>query len=649
MRTNNVVALLFAAAACGAQASKPAAAPSPAASQSQELLPDEQVQQALNRLAFGARPGDAERIRGMGVDKWIDLQLHPDRIDDAKTDQLLAQYSIFGMKTSDIVRDYNVVQQLQRQVKRADANDTTMNKAQTRQEILGQNPQLAAAARQAQQLTGEVQSAKLARAVTSDRQLNEVMVDFWENHFSVFAGKGQTRLFLAQYDRDVIRPHALGKFRDMLGAVAKSPAMLFFLDNWQSAADSTQPTLAPRGGGRGGLRPGIIARRPGRGGLGGLGGGQQLPPAIRERLQNATPEERQQIMQRLQQQAKRGLNENYARELMELHTLGVDGGYTQKDVQEVARALTGWTFNRPTGEFVFNPSIHDAGEKTILGHKFPAGHGEEEGEQVLDLLARAPATAHFVTTKLARHFVSDDPPKALVDRCANAFSKSDGDIRETVGCIVKSPEFFSRAAYRSKVKTPFELVASALRAVNAQPDTTPRTAQIVARLGQPIFGRQTPDGWPDHGDAWMNTGAILNRINFGLSLAAGQVPNAPLSNWPDFASLSNQPRDQQVDGVVKSMLGGQVSTETRQVLMSGENPMLSKSAANDVKGMAIIDDSVSMTMRGRGGQRPVKGEQGKGFPRGPGAQIPGFGRPVNLQGLPQVVGLALGAPEFQRR
>jgi uncharacterized protein (DUF1800 family) len=652
MRTYHVVACLFAAAACGAQSSKPTPA-SPvrpmSASQSQELLPDEQVQQALNRLTFGARPGDVEKLRSMGVDKWIDLQLHPERIDDPKGDQLLAQYSIFRMKTSDIVRDYNVVQQLQRQVKRTDGKDTTMNKAQTRQDILAQNPQLANAARQAQQLTGEVQSAKLSRAVTSDRQLNEVLVDFWENHFSVFAGKGQTRLFLAQYDRDVIRPNALGKFRDMLGAVAKSPAMLFFLDNWQSAADSTQPTLSPRGGGRGGRRPGVIARRPGRGRLGGLGGGQQLPPCVRERLQNATPEERQQFMQRLQQQAKRGLNENYARELMELHTLGVDGGYTQKDVQEVARALTGWTFNRQTGEFVFNPSIHDAGEKTILGHKFPAGHGEEEGEQVLDLLARAPATARFVTTKLARHFVSDDPPPALVDRCASSFSKSDGDIRETVRCIVTSPEFFSRAAYRAKVKTPFELVASALRAVNAQPDTTPRTAQIVARLGQPIFGRQTPDGWPDRGDAWMNTGAILNRINFGLSLAAGQVPDARLSDWSDFASLNTQPRAQQVDGVVKSMLGGQVSTETRQVLMSGENPMLSKSVANDANGMAILDDTTSMMMGGRGGQKPVKGEQGKGFPRGRGAQIPGFGRPVNLQGLPQVVGLALGAPEFQRR
>jgi uncharacterized protein (DUF1800 family) len=596
----------------------------------------------------------------MGVDKWIDAQLHPERIDDHASDALLASYPVFGMKTSDIIHDYSVVQQLQRQVKKADAGDTTMDKKDLRRDALAKDPQVAAIAKQAQQFVGQIQSAKLARAVTSDRQLDEVMVDFWENHFSVFAGKGQTRLFLAQYDRDVIRPNALGKFRDLLGAVAKSPAMLFFLDNWQSAADSTHPTLAARRGaggrGRAAQRPGIIARRPV------IGAGQQFPPAIRERIANATPEQRQQIMQRLQQQAKRGLNENYARELMELHTLGVDGGYTQKDVQEVARALTGWTFNRQTGEFVFNPAIHDAGEKTILGHKFPAGHGEEEGEQVLDLITREPATAHFITLKMARYFVSDEPPRALVDRCASEFTKTDGDIRETLRCIVTSPEFFSRAAYRSKVKTPFQIVASALRAVNAQPDTTPRTAQLVARLGQPIFGRQTPDGWPDHGDAWMNTGAILNRINFGLSLAAGQVPGARLANWPQFDSLRTLPRAQQVDGVVKAMLGGQVSPETREVLMTGANPMLSSAnssanvkggAATDVNGMATMDNDPAMAAgtvgRGARGQAAKQEAGGKGFPRGGAAQLPGYGRQVNLQGLPQVVGLALGAPEFQRR
>jgi uncharacterized protein (DUF1800 family) len=630
--------------ACGAQT--PQTASGPRSQMPGDLLPDEQIQQVLNRLTFGARPGDAEKVRSMGVANWIDLQLHPERIDDAKTTQLVARYSILNTPTSNIVRDYNLVQQTQRQAKRADANDTSMTKAGVRREAIAQNPQLAMLLRQNQQLIGQVQSASLARAVTSDRQLNEVMVDFWENHFSVFSGKGQTRLFLAQYDRDVIRPNALGKFRDLLGAVAKSPAMLFFLDNWESAADSTQPTLAAARDGRPVVRrPGIIARRPGRGGFPGQVG--QLPPAVRERLQNATPEERQQLMQRLQGRARRGLNENYARELMELHTLGVDGGYTQKDVQEVARALTGWTFQRATGEFFFNPNIHDAGEKMILGQKFPAGHGEDEGERVLDIVARHPSTARFVTTKLARHFVSDEPPKALIDRCARTFTKTDGDIRETVRCVVTSPEFFSRAAYRAKVKTPFELVASALRAVNAEPDTTPRTAQLVARLGQPIFGRQTPDGWPDHGDAWMNTGAILNRINFGLSLAAGQIPGASPRNLPDFDALRGEPRAQQVDAVVKSILGGQVSPETRQVLMTGDNPMLSK-PANDVNGMTVLNDSTSMVGRGRGGRVPPA-QQGKGQPRGRGAQIPGYGRPVNLQGLPQVIGLALGAPEFQRR
>jgi uncharacterized protein (DUF1800 family) len=637
MRTTAVVIPALALLVVAAQA--PQQTP-----QSGELLPDEQIQQVLNRLTFGARPGDAERVRAMGIDKWIDLQLHPDRIDDRAAEQLMSKYSIYNMKTQDIVRDYNQVQQARRQAQRKAGNDSSMDKQDARREMLAQNPKLVQEALQAQQLVGQVQSASLARAVVSEHQLNEVMVDFWENHFSVFAGKGQTREYLAQYDRDVIRPRALGKFRDLLGAVAKSPAMLFFLDNWQSAADSTHPTLAARGGRAGGR--GAFGR--GRG-LGGFGAGQQLPPAIRERLANATPEERQQLMERLAKQPKRGLNENYARELMELHTLGVDGGYTQKDVQEVARALTGWTFNRQTGEFLFNPLIHDAGEKMILGHKFPAGRGIDEGEEVLDIVAHAPQTAHFVTTKLARHFVSDEPPQELVDRCATAFSKSDGDIRETVKCIVTSPEFFSRAAYRAKVKTPFEVVASALRAVNAQPDTTPRTAQLVARLGQPIFGRQTPDGWPDRADAWMNTGAILNRINFGLSIAAGQIPGASPRNWPSYAAVSALPRAQQVDSVVKSMLGGQVSAETRQVLLSGENPMLKSGAANDMNRMVSADDMDPAMGRGRGARPTAKDDGGKGFPRGRGAVIPGFGRPVDLKGLPQVVGLALGAPEFQRR
>jgi uncharacterized protein (DUF1800 family) len=572
----------------------------------------------------------------MGVDRWIELQLQPERIDDGATVALLAKYPSLSAKTEDIVSDFQMVQQARRQAVRADSAD----KKEARQMVRADST-LFAAQRDAQRVVGDIQSAKLARAVGSERQLYEVMVDFWENHFSVFAGKGQTRLYLADYDQNVIRPNAMGKFRDLLEAVAKSPAMLFYLDNWQSAADSTHATLGrAAGGGRRGIRGGITPPRAGRGLPPGIG---QLPPEARRRLENATPEERQRLLQQVQQRGRRGLNENYARELMELHTLGVDGGYTQKDVQEVARALTGWTFTRVDGRFSFNPAIHDADQKVVLGHKLAAGRGIDDGEEVLDMLAKAPQTARYVTTKLARRFVSDDPPKSLVDRCAAAFTRTDGDIRETVRCVVTSPEFFGKSAYRAKVKTPFEVVASAMRAVGGQPDATPRTAQLVARLGQPIFGRQTPDGWPDRGDAWMNTGAILNRINFGLSLAAGQVPTARLAQWPEMNALRGQSREAQVDGVVKTILGGDVSNETREILISGDNPMLSKAAADS----SAMQPDRSQMMPGR--QRPLGNP---GLPLGPGrpgAQLPGYGRPVNLQGLPQIVGLALGAPEFQRK
>jgi uncharacterized protein (DUF1800 family) len=281
----------------------------------------------------------------------------------------------------------------------------------------------------------------------------------------------------------------------------------------------------------------------------------------------------------------------------------VDGGYTQRDVIEVARALTGWSVRGPAqgGGFVFRAEVHDAGEKTVLGRRLPAGRGVQDGEDVLDIVARHPSTARFIATKLARRFVSDTPPAALVERAAATFARTDGDIRETVRTIVTSPEFFSQAAYRAKVKSPFELVVSAARALGAEADTTPRTAQLVARLGQPIFGHQDPNGWPETGAPWMNAGAILNRINFGLSVAANRLPGARLGTWPVAQRLRGAPREQQVDGVVAALLGGTVSPDTRAVLVSGENPLLPAD------------------------QRPTLGA------------------------FAQIVGLALGAPEFQRR
>jgi uncharacterized protein (DUF1800 family) len=424
----------------------------------------QQIDHALSRLTYGARAGDAERVRSIGLERWIALQLVPERIDDRRSDSLLLAYRNLARPTSEFTSSLRDIREMQRR----ESADSAMRRAP------GMNPQ-----RQLNLALGEVASAKLMRAVASERQLYEQMVDFWENHFSVFTGKGQTRLFIPAYDRDVIRPRALGRFRDLLGAVAHSPAMLFYLDNAQSVADTSRRTLRPA---------------------------------------RFTPMRR-----------GRGLNENYARELMELHTLGVDGGYTQADVIEVARALTGWSIDPSEGTFVFRPGAHDAEEKVVLGHRLPGGRGLQDGDEVLDILARHPSTARYIMRKLAVRFVSDSPPPALVERCAAVFSARDGDIRETLQCVITSPEFFSTSAYRAKVKTPFELVASALRVTGGVPDATPRASQTVTRLGQPTFGRQTPDGWPDRGDDWMNAGAMVNRVNFGLALAGNRVPGVRAS------------------------------------------------------------------------------------------------------------------------
>jgi uncharacterized protein (DUF1800 family) len=580
-----------------------------------EQTADQQVRHVLNRLAFGPRPGDYERVRSMGVDAWIEQQLHPEQLTDAPATQFIAQLGSYTASASELLAEYPRPAQIQQQL----ANARTQ----------ADSAALRGQAQEGRRVIAEVQAARVGRAVVGEKQLEEVMVDFWLNHFSVFSGKGaQMRYYLPSYERETIRPRVFGKFRDLLGAVAKSPAMLIYLDNAQSQADSTHATAAS-------------APRPlaGRGRL--IGRGQQPPP----------PPGR-----------SRGLNENYARELLELHTLGVDGGYTQKDVIEVARAFTGWTIVPPQlndaamqmdalgggagrgrggragavggaraglngrgrnaaamgavidGQFMFRPQVHDADRKTVLGVTLGAGRGIEDGEQVLDIVAHHPSTARFIATKLARRFVSDSPSAALIDRAAGVFRATDGDLREVVRTIVTSPEFFSASAYRSKVKSPFELVVSTLRAVGAAADPTPRSAQLVATLGQPIFGRQTPDGWPETGAQWINTGSILARINFGTAVAAGRVPGSSVNSWPLPIGLRRDPREKQVDAVVAAFLGGEVSPETRAVLIAGNNPLSSQAPP----------DSTMMMIGG-----------GRALPA--------------LEGLPQIVGLALGSPEFQRR
>jgi len=553
-----------------------------------EQTADEQVKQALNRVAFGARPGDAERVRAMGVDTWIEMQLSPQKIDDRAADQFVAKFPVLAMSPAELLKDYPAPNQLIREKRPQMArNGETVMRDSSGGKLSGLDMTAAdsmkfkEAGRLSRQMLIELQTAKVARAVIGDRQLEEVMVDFWENHFTVFAGKGPERYYLGRYERDAIRPHALGKFRDLLGAVAKSPAMLYYLDNWESSVEADRPAFVVRAnrGGGGNARGRNAMMRNAR-----------LEAAGRDTTKKPRP---------------RGLNENYGRELMELHTLGVDGGYTQADVVSAARAFTGWTVEKPRedGSFIFRPALHDAGEKVFLGHTLKANRGIEDGEQVLDIVTTAPATAHFIATKLVRRFVSDSTPPELVDRVATTFTRTDGDIRECLRTIFTSSEFFSRAAYKAKVKSPFELVVSALRVVGAKADSTPRTAQMIARLGEPLYGHLAPNGYPERGDAWINTGAILARINFGLVLAAGRLPGASLVEWTDGAQLQALAHGAQVDGVIHSILGGEASLDTRKVLESGVNPMASDSASAATK----------------------------------------------LNGFENMVGLALGAPEFQRR
>jgi uncharacterized protein (DUF1800 family) len=450
---------------------------------------DVAIVHVLNRTGFGPRPGDLERVRSQGIQRYLDEQLRPERLADAPVSARLAGLTTVRLSSRQIAQQYELPQIEARKERKADAKNNDTGVAD------GKQPPDAMQVK-ANSVMVELSEQKLLRAVYSERQLQEVLTDFWFNHFNVDARKGADRFLLTEYERDVIRPRVLGKFRDLLGATAKSPAMLFYLDNWMSA-DPNGPHPVE----------GAFARP--RFGYNRFGGPVAPPPRAKAPAKNAP----------------KGLNENYGRELMELHTLGVDGGYTQKDVTEVARAFTGWTIDRPRqgGGFVFNERIHDLGQKVVLGHVIRAGGGESDGEQVLDILARHPSTATFIATKLARRFVSDTPPPALVERVAARFRETDGDLREVTRAILTSPEFLSPDAYSAKVKTPFEFVASALRATGADVQDARPLVREVQQLGMPLYMCQPPTGYKDTGDAWVNTGALVSRMNLALRLASGQV------------------------------------------------------------------------------------------------------------------------------
>jgi uncharacterized protein (DUF1800 family) len=675
---------------------------------------------ALNRLTFGPRPGDAQQVAALGVDQWIDLQLHPEKINDSALDAHLEPFRTLRMSTREIAEDFPDSQlikqvmdgkrsmpsdparravirvQIARHEDRKDrkeeagknatalamadkttaapvdgsamtattaqggANaapdaDTSMSTApasptiasptapaakptpeeeeqarrredqlysdlevqqlpslppdQRFKKVLGmstsaqlvfadslrggkgqefleglspkQKEALLAMNNPQGVVTGEQAQAKLLRAIYSERQFEEVMTDFWFNHFNVYVDKGLDRMMLTSYERDVIRPHALGKFEDLLVATAKSPAMLFYLDNWLSVGpDSAQALGLPQ-------HPyGPYGRR--------------YPPRPNPGKRNS------------------GLNENYGRELLELHTLSVNGGYSQRDVTEVAKVFTGWTIEKPAegGGFKFEPRMHEPGPKFVLGHRIKP-KGEGEGLEVLHRLATSPQTAHFISLKLAERFVSDDPPQALVDRMAKTFLKKKGDIREVLNTLFHSPEFWDDGTYRVKVKTPLEFVVSAVRATGAEVDDAMPLVRQLNNMGMPLYGAQPPTGYSMKAETWISSSALLNRMNFALALTRGKIKGVKLDT-AQLAGTSPQPPDATLtlSTLETSLIAGGVSNQTH--------------------------DSIAAQIEAakQNGAQPKADK--KGGPR----KAADTARPPDVS---TIAGLLLGSPEFQRR
>ena len=681
--------------------------------QTPEASPNEQRRavQALNRLTFGPRPGDVQQVMAMGVDRWIDLQLHPENIPDSAVEARLAPFRTLHMSSKEIAEEFpdnqmirqvmdgkrpmpsdpakRAVYQVQMarleqkeaqkeaekqenkqekqqavapvvEMQAADnaktaeelaaaaaasgdasgsapnnladgntmgrnavgmdsASSNSMSTDSTRMDPMPGSPTEAKAApadnsearRREERLyadlkiqglidlppdqrykkvltmsgdeqvafadslrggkgnakaqdflagmnpkqretllamnnpqgvvADELMQAKLLRAVYSERQLEEVMTDFWFNHFNVFAGKGPERLFLTEYEQEVIRPHALGKFEDLLVATAKSPAMLFYLDNWLSVGPNSMRALG-------------IPDRPMRPGP--YGRPRRFPPAN----PNA------------KRKANNGLNENYGRELLELHTLSVNGGYSQRDVTEVAKVFTGWTIEKPNdgGGFKYDPRMHEPGPKFVLGHHIkPKGDGEDEGREVLHMLAMSPQTAHFISLKLAERFVVDDPPPALVERMAKTYAKKKGDIREVLATMFHSTEFWAAGAYRAKVKTPLEFVASAVRATGADVDDAMPLARQIGNMGMPLYGAQPPTGYSMKAETWVSSSALLNRMNFALGLTGGKIRGAKV-DAAQLAGSAPGPLDPALalSTLEAKLLAADVSKQTHDSIMA---------------------------------------------------------------------------------
>lgn len=582
---------------------------------------DRKAAHVLNRLTYGIRPGDVERVKKIGVKRFIEMQLNAGSIEDSEVESRLRPLEPLTLTTAELFAKYPnpaaliaMIDGGQQANFPADGEMTEADRRNRRQkiaeiyrkyDILPPN-----------QIMPAIIANRVVRAAYSERQLQEVMVDFWQNHFNVFAGKNALRWYIPSYERDVLRKHALGNFKDLLTATAKHPAMLFYLDNFESVTPN-------------------VDRRAGRNA---------------RNVQNAPQQARRQ---------NRGLNENYARELMELHTLGVDGGYTQADIVEVAKCFSGWTIADPrgyrraiaatgreqhnaqldrlrrlqgvpddlkSGEFYFNERWHDTSTKTILGKKINDG-GINDGLRVIEMLAAHPSTAKNIARKLAVKFVSDDPDPKFVERIAAEFMRARGDIKATLRMMFNDNEFFADKNYRAKIKTPFELAVSTIRVLDGQSNGGPAFASLLNKLGEVPYGYQAPTGYPDTAADWVNAGALLERLNFVIAVAGNRVPGTRV----DISRFAGDGRAA-LDRAIRELLNGDVSKETRAAIESKLKEPL-PDATDGREPFSEMMDLPSMVPAGLNGN----------------ARQTRLGPQVGDANAIKVVSLVLGTPEFQRQ
>ncbi len=607
----------------------------------------------LSRFTFGARPGDVDAVVNLGLEKWFQQQLNG-AIPDTELERRLSEYDALKLSNTEIANTFpKPGQVIKMAVKDGFIDKDSVNRSDkpAYKEIIasymeknGLKPE--------KELFRQFANQKILRATYSNNQLQELLTDFWFNHFNVSITKNDCAEFIPDYERDVIRPNVLRKFDNLLLATAKSPAMLLYLDNFSSAG--TDSVFQTQGNG-------MAAKRF----------QNQFQNQLQKKLGDSASA---QMIKKFKNRKKdQGLNENYAREVMELHTLGVDGGYTQSDVTQAARVLTGWTVYPITnygpenairkaidaigedrltergfvhdGDFLFAINRHDDGEKVVLGKTFKAGGGYDEGVQLLEMLAHHPSTAKFISRKLAIRFVSDNPPQSLIDKMAKTFLAKDGDIKQVLITMVSSPEFWSKESVRQKTKSPFELAISTLRSLNADVKMPYLVYNWVDKMGQKLYYYQAPTGFPDKGQYWINTGALLNRMNFGLALATEKIPGIKI----DLLKLNNGHEPESSEAALLTY--GKIIMPERDLQQTVSrlkpllnDPQLQQKVENKadnhpvVQQTSVVADNEMMAQNNIEKKQPVTNK------------IPTVvTEKGNANMLSQVVGIIIGSPEFQRK